>query len=34
MRADKQYNYSKPYLIKHSSNIKVKTVATKNENTR
>jgi len=34
MRAYKQYNYSKPYLSKHSSKMKVKKVGKKNANTR
>ena len=34
MQADKQNNYSKPYSIKHSGNMKAKRVGKKNANTR
>ena len=34
MQVDKQYNYSKPYSIKHSSKMKAKIVGKKNANTR
>ena len=34
MRADKQYNYSKPYSSNHSSKMKVKRVGKKNANIR
>ena len=34
MRVDKQNNYSEPYSIKHSSNMKAKRVKKKNANTR
>ena len=34
MRVDKQINYSKPYSIKHSSNMKAKRVGKNNANTR
>ena len=34
MRVDKQYNYFKPYSLKHSSKMKAKRVEKKNANTR
>ena len=34
MRANKQYDYFKPYSSNHSSKMKVKSVRKKNANTR
>ena len=34
MRANKQYNYSKPYSSNHSSKMKAKRVGKKNANTK
>ena len=34
MRANKQYNHSKPYSSNHSSEMKAKRVGKKNANTR
>ena len=34
MRADKQYNYSKSYSLKHNSKMRAKRVGKKNANTR
>ena len=34
MRADKQYNCSKPYSLNYSNNIKAKRVRKKNANTK
>ena len=34
MRAEKQYNYSKPYSSNYNSKMKAKRVGKKNENTK
>ena len=34
MQVDKQYNYSKPYSLKHNSKMRAKRIGKENANTR